>query len=173
MKLLLAFLSLGFVSLLHLPAQTQLSIRAHIYILKAPLDVSTITAIGSPGPKTPSTILQVSKDEMKRVEKVVMDAGGTLATSPRVRTLSGQEAKIWVSGNPECTLIVTPENLGSDTTTLAFTLNATTPNGNRKTIRSIAVTARAQEANALLFVAKPEAGQPGILVVLEAERSEQ
>jgi len=131
-----------------------------------------IKAIGSAQTKASPSILQVSKEEMDRVEKVVTDAGGSLVGSPKVLTQVDQTAKISTDGSDvSYALEVTPSNHGSDTISLRFKLAVTMTSGQVKTTRSASGSARVQEAKALLIIENPRAGQPGLLTVVEAKRS--
>ncbi|HTQ12007.1 MAG TPA: hypothetical protein VMI31_18235 [Fimbriimonadaceae bacterium] len=148
-----------------------ISIQAHFYTLRAPLDVNAIKAIGSVDTKRSPSILQVSKEEMARVEKVVTDAGGSLVGSPKVLTNVDQAAKIAVDGPPGYSLEVTPSNHGSDTISMKFKLSVSTRQGDSTVTRTAAGSARVQEAKALLIIENPRSGQPGLLTVVEAKRS--
>src|SRR5579871_641756 len=69
-------------------------ITAHFYRLGADLDTQSIKAIGSVETKTSPTILQVSKQEMKRVCDLAVKQRGTLIAGPAILTKLGQQASI-------------------------------------------------------------------------------
>ena len=153
------------------PEPISIEIRAHFYSLKAPIDVMSIKAIGSAQTKASPSILQVSKAEMERVERVVTDAGGTLVGSPKILTNVDEAAKIAADGaDAGYSLEVTPSNHGSDTISLKFKLGVTTTAGLVKTTRTASGSARVQEAKSLLIIENPRAGRPGLLTVVEAKR---
>jgi hypothetical protein len=137
-----------------------------------PVDVMKIKAIGSVDTKRSPSILQVTPKEAERVEKLIIDAGGELIGAPSVQTQMYSQGKVETkSDKSSVSLTVEPSSRGSDTISLKFRLEASTKSGNRTTTRTATASARVQEAKALLIIENPRDGQPGLLVVLRANRA--
>lgn len=149
-----------------------IQISAQIYRLSAPIDVDGIKAIGSRQTKASPSTLQVSREEAARVSAGAVKAGAVQVGSPKLRTAIGLQAAISTSSaGDDYKLTVTPENKGSDTITLNFKVQTTVTKGRVRTTRSASGMARVQEGKRLLIIENPRDGQPGLLVVVEAQRT--
>ena len=173
-SIIFAFTLLGTMAtaLAAAPKLPAVQISAKFYRLAAAIDTDSVKAIGSSQTKKSPATLNVTMAEAARIEGIVTAAGGTLLGSPTVKTPMDQKASVSQKADDGSgyTLTVIPSSLGSTTITLNFKLSVSTVTGNRTTTRSASGISRVVEGKALLMITNPRDGQPGMLVVVTANR---
>lgn len=145
-------------------------VSGSFYKLGAAIDVMKIKAIGSAQTKASPSILHVTRQEAKRIEDLVKNAGGTLLGSPSVVTKGDTQAKIETKGEEHSVAMTVVPTSRSTTVSLKFKLEVSTKVGVRTTTRSATANARVDEDKALLVIQNPRDGEPGILTILKAGR---